>query len=66
MPLGNVLCVCPFVMYVDDHFIGHVKTWIHQAVAAGVLSLYMIFGFPHADEPDPLSHDKFDPVFSHG
>ena len=62
---GNVLRICPFVMYVDDQFIAHVKTWIHQAVAAGVLSLYMILGFPHADEPDPLSHDKFDTVFSH-
>ena len=42
------------------------ETWIDQALAAGVLlSLYMILSFPHADEPDSLSHDKFDTVFSH-
>ena len=37
----------------------------YGAVAASILALYVICGFPYPDQPDPFSYDKFENAITH-
>jgi len=50
----------PYVMHVDDNLYGALRKYLRRAIAASILALYHIAGFPVATQPDPFSYEKFD------
>jgi hypothetical protein len=52
--------------HVDDNLYADVGEFLTVTVAASVLALYLILGFPGPTNPDPVSWEKFENVFSHG
>ena len=55
----------PYVHHVDDELYGALARHIKRAIAASILALYTICGFPTATQPDPFSYDKFESAMTH-
>ena len=55
----------PFRHHVDDNLYADVPQYFHRAVAASLLSIYTILGWPDGRQPDPFSFDKLETEYSH-
>jgi hypothetical protein len=52
--------------HVDDLMNAEIGDLLPCTIAAGILSLYEVLGYPTTwYTPDPLSHDKFDDLHTH-
>jgi hypothetical protein len=51
--------------HVDDNIYGDVKEFLPLGVAASILALYLILGYPGPRNRDSVSWNKFDKFFTH-
>jgi hypothetical protein len=51
--------------HVDDNIYGDVKEFVALGVAASILALYLILGYPGPRNRDSVSWNKFDKFFTH-
>ena len=49
----------PYVHHVDDNLYGALREQLERAVAASIMSLYDVCGWPVSYQPDAFSFDKF-------
>ena len=54
-----------FDHHADDNLCCDIRPGVEQAVAASVLGLCKVAGFPDGRQPDPFSRDKFEDLISH-
>ena len=54
-----------FDHHVDDNMYADIQEYIPRAVAASVVALYEIVGYPDGNIPDPISWDKFEKTHGH-
>jgi hypothetical protein len=55
----------PFPHHVDDNLYAEIRKFLLRTLAASVLSLYVILGWPQPHLPDPLSHKKLNTHYTH-
>ena len=51
--------------WVDDNMYADIGPYMFRTVAASVLALYVILGFPRSELPDPVSQEKLVTTYSH-
>jgi hypothetical protein len=51
--------------HVDDNMYADIQEYLPRTIAASVVALYDIFGYPDGTFPDPLSWEKFEATYSH-
>jgi hypothetical protein len=51
--------------HVDDNLYADVREHIPRTIAASIVSLYEILGYPDSRYPDPLSRDKLETEYTH-
>lgn len=54
-----------FDHHVDDLMTAEIAELLPRTMAASILSLYQVLGFPTKYTPDPLSRDKFVALHTH-
>lgn len=54
-----------FAMHVDDGLYGDIIKFMPRTVAASIVSMYMVAGWPVPEAPDPHSKSKFDRQYNH-
>ena len=55
----------PFNHHVDDNMYADTRANLHRTIAASVMSLYEVLGYPEKCAPDPLSHEKLETFYNH-
>ena len=55
----------PFDLHVDDNLYADIGPRIPQAIAASMLALYKVVGFPDSRQPDAYSREKFETSIGH-
>ena len=54
-----------FNHHVDDNLYADIPELIDRALAASIMAIYTILGFPDGRFPDPLSREKLVPIYQH-
>ena len=55
----------PFRHHVDDNLYADIRKFLLRTLAAAVLSLYVVLGFPSQTQQNPLSFEKLDSHYNH-
>ena len=55
----------PYPAHVDDTMYADIRQLILRTIAASIISLFEVLGYPDPRYPSPLSMDKFASIFSH-